>query len=187
MQPFEGISRLLLLGFFSSHIVFSLTVDAQAVLPTSLVPDMLQQVVAWYVVVMQDPLMAIATTRARAHNLHWFQSFVACELIFQVPFFFVACYMIATKASNNPASKKISTAQSTAYPTWFRYACIVYGAHTVTTMIPILTTLFLTQTIDTTSRALLLSLYIPYLIFPLWILVAAVTSPPSSSYKAKSL
>lgn len=164
MKAIQGTSRLAFLGFFSSHIVFSFIIDGQAVFPKSLYPKALQDLLTWYATTLKDPLMS------NASNILWFRSFVGCEMLFQVPFFFAACLQLSSPSSF--------------YPEWFRYACIAYGSHTATTMVPILATISTNTEATWMERALLLSVYAPYLIFPLWILQVAVTS--SSSTKAKS-
>ena len=65
----------------------------------------------------------------------------------------------------------------TYYPQWFCYACIAYGAHTATTMAlfsPPLRPIDVEATL--VERIMLFGVYLPYLIFPLWILSIAVTT-----------
>ena len=50
----------------------------------------------------------------------WFLSFVHCEFIFQLPFFFYACYALIF--GSNGA----------------RIPCIIYASHVMTTLIPIM-------------------------------------------------
>ena len=98
-----------------------------------------------------------------AHNLLWFQSIVTLELLFQLPFFFVALYYL-------------SDASDKSYPDSFRTACIAYGAHTATTMAPILATLVTNSNATMTERMAVTAVYLPYLVFPLWILWIAATT-----------
>lgn len=152
MRVLHGATKKAFLCFFASHIVFTVLMDGQA-LAGSIYPVMLQDFQAWFVAVFNDPLMGTTPL--------WFQSLVAAELCLQLPFFFVACNFL----SNTSLSQ---------YPGWFRSACIAYGAHTATTMVPILSTLFTNKSATSMERYILLAVYLPYLIFPLWILYIAV-------------
>ena len=62
--------------------------------------------------------------------------------------------------------------QST-WPEWFRTTCIIYGAHTSTTLIPILATVLLNPEATVLNKVMCASVYLPYLIFPAWLLVLA--------------
>ena len=105
-----------------------------------------------------------------ARNLPWFQSLVSLELLFQLPFFFAAMYYISD-----------STAKS--YPDGFRAACIAYGAHTATTLVPILTYFWDPQqdTLTTQQRITLTSMYFPYLAIPFYVMIYAATNAVSKS------
>lgn len=163
MQALKGATRIAFIGFFVSHIVFTVIVDSQAIFPSSFVPQILQDLLTWYVTALNDPLMA--TPR----KLLWFQSLICCEMLFQLPFFFVAVNML-------------SSSDRTEYPDWFRIQCVAYGSHTATTMVPILAALSTNTNATLFGRLLILLVYFPYLIFPLWILFLAATR---SSLNAK--
>lgn len=80
-------SRPLDLTYFiyvATHIPISLFLDCQALYPAHLVPQPLVDLNAYYVNTFKDPLIS------NVHNLPWFKSFVYCEAIFQIPFFFWA-------------------------------------------------------------------------------------------------
>ena len=132
MRALEGSAKALYLGFFASHIVFTLIVDVQAILPPFWVPAPLRSLLAFYAATFNDPLMKWPTPL-------WFRSVVMCEMAFQLPFFFVACHQIAREP--NPSSSSSSSKGLQYYPGWFRNACVAYGAHTATTLVPILATL----------------------------------------------
>lgn len=166
MQSLSGTTRVVFLGFFASHIVFTLIVDAQAILPPNFVPKMLQDLLAFEVSYFNDPIMK------NAHELLWFQALVVCEMLFQLPFFFLACWFL-------------SDAKASTYPEYFRSACIAYGAHTATTMVPILATLAWNSDATSSERFLVISMYLPYLILPLLLLLLAATSPTSNKVKQK--
>lgn len=162
MKALEGTTRVTFLGFFASHIVFTLIVDSQALLPKTVVPAPLKALLAWYSATLGDPLMS------DPHSILWFQSLVACEMIFQLPYFVLACHFLRN-------------AKLSSYPEWFRYASIAYGAHTSTTMAPILVTLASNPSATLLEKAVIISVYLPYLIFPAAILMIAATVPTSTT------
>jgi hypothetical protein len=167
MKPLQGSTRLSFLGFFASHIIITLIIDSQAILPLEWIPGVLQDLLAFEVATFNDPLMG------NARELLWFQSLVTCELLFQVPYFVAAVYFFRGETAS-------------VYPDWFRSASIAYGAHTATTMAPILTTLATNEAASLQERVLVTSMYLPYLIFPLWILWIAATdnsTPPTLKNK----
>jgi EXPERA (EXPanded EBP superfamily) len=155
MQALSGATRWAMLGFFVSHIVFTVLVDGQIVWAKSY-PTALRDFSAWFVETFNDPLCA-------APSPLWFQSLVVLECCFQLPFFFVACFYF-------------SKATLASYPTWFRYACITYGGHAATSMAPILTSLATNVNASTEERYRILAVYLPYLIFPVWLWTIAVSS-----------
>jgi hypothetical protein len=166
MEALTGVTRLLFLGFFGSHVPITLFVDAQVVLPADFFPQVLRDALELEVATFNDPLMG------NSINLLWFQSLVTTELVFQLPFFIVAVYFLSD-------SKRGS------YPDVFRTACIAYGSHTVTTMVPILATLIYNPDASYTERLSATAMYLPYLIFPLWIMWIAATTPIVLEIKIK--
>ena len=155
MKPFTGATRTAFLIFFSSHIPITLFVDSQALLPSWLYPQAVRDLLDFYVSFVNDPLMARPTFAGP-----WFQSFVASELLFQLPFFCLAVRMMLSS--------------TTFWPDWFRTACIMYGTHTVTTLIPILAQVVFNPESTTIEKLMTVSVYLPYLIFPAWLTVLAV-------------
>ena len=152
------------LGFWASHIFFTIFIDGQVVVP-QLFPPLLKEFLAWYCACFKDPLMSQATITTP--QLLWFRAMVSCEMCFQLPFFIVAVRMLLLSNHHHHHHHQ--------YPNWFRYACIAYGSHTATTMAPILATLLINNPDATLpERILITALYLPYLIFPLWILRLAV-------------
>jgi EXPERA (EXPanded EBP superfamily) len=148
MNPLRGVTRYALFGFFASHIVFTLIVDGQVLFPKHWYPSILHDLLAFHISYFNDPLMKDPPL--------WFRSMVFMEYLIQLPFFFVACYYLG----NDNAS---------VYPSWFQSACITYGAHTATTLIPILTALANNDAASPLERVCVFLVYLPYLIFPLWI------------------
>jgi EXPERA (EXPanded EBP superfamily) len=182
MEALKGPLRAAYLGFFASHIVFTILVDGQALLPTACYPKPVRQLVEWYAGTLSDPLMS------RPRTLLWFQSLIATELVFQLPFFVYACHTIYT--------------QTSLYSDTFRCAAIAYGASTATTLVPILATVMWAPSypasadIAATSadsdksltpslqqRAMLTLVYLPYLILPAYLAWYAASRPSNSAKK----
>ena len=84
MKAFDGIPRMALLGFFVSHVFASTLIDVQVVVPSSIFPQALVDLLDWYATNANDPLML------HHDKLPWFQSLIYLEMIVQLPFFFWA-------------------------------------------------------------------------------------------------
>ena len=111
------------------------------------VPTFMKEAGAWYAAEYRDHLANPPLAPA------WFKSLLWGELLLQLPFFFVAVYAWCTKAN------------------WIRLPAIAYGAHTATTLVPILgdflfnngpTVLFE----NPSQRYFLCAIYFPYLLIP---------------------
>ncbi|XP_047614067.1 sigma intracellular receptor 2 [Phacochoerus africanus] len=161
-----GVRRGLewLLGFyFLSHIPVTLLVDMQALLPPDLYPVELRNLCKWYTQEFKDTLLQSPPA--------WFKAFLFCELVFQLPFFPFATYAFFKGGCK-----------------WIRTPAIIYSVHTMTTLIPILST-FLFEDFSKAScfkgqgpttfheRLFLLSVYIPYFLIPLVLLLFMLRNP----------
>jgi len=156
MRHLRGGTRLAFLCFFASHIPITLLVDGQAVLPESLYPSPVLDLVDWYAATFKDGLM----TRP---FVPWFKAVVACEVLLQLPFFFFAVYALWTMKVDGRGT--------------FRSLCLIYGSHTATTLVPILATIAADGSGATTAeKAMLMGFYLPYLAFPLWLVFIAAGS-----------
>lgn len=167
MKAFRGAWRKAFLAFFLSHIPITILIDAQAVF-SPWYPKVLRDLVAWYCHLFGDVLMEYPSPG-------WFRAIVAGEVFLQLPFFGVAAKMIW------------KTPSGSLYPSWFRTASLVYGAHTCTTMIPILATFWgaadESAKVMTTSQVVATTaIYLPYLVFPFALIcfAAAEESPHST-------
>ncbi len=135
-------------------------IDGQACLPSSWYPTSIRNLLVWYTVRFKDENMTAPIDL-------WLKSFISCELLFQLPFFVYATHRIYYSLPSD----------------LFRSLCLVYGAHTSTTLIPILAYIISppsTHTIYTTTiseRFILAMFYFPYLLFPAWIMMIAIRSP----------
>eukprot|EP00038_Savillea_parva_P025797 m.49582 g.49582 ORF g.49582 m.49582 type:complete len:170 (-) comp7132_c0_seq1:293-802(-) len=162
-----GILDWILIGFFASHIPITIMFDAQAILPRDLFPAATTNLLSAYAEAFHDPYMGKSPVRP------WFASFVACELAFQLPMFFVAIYGLWTQA------------------TWLKVPGIIYGTHVCTTVTPILAeVLFATyapgsgpQTMQ--ERLALVSIYAPYFLLPLAFVVKCINLPHDTDANTK--
>jgi hypothetical protein len=160
MRALQGGTRIAFLGFFASHIIFTLLIDVQALFKPYY-PQMFQDLLTWYADTLKDPLMS------EPFDL-WLQSMIVFELLIQLPYFFVAVKMLSD-----------STLQE--YPRWFQLFSIIYGSHTATTLVPILPTIWFREEEEAPFmlRLVCLSIYLPYLLFPLGICYIAATTDSS--------
>ena len=115
------VARYAFLGYFASHIPITMLIDAQAAIDHRL-PGVRR--IGTY---GQWRLSGLAHPRQRIGDIshgrppRWFRSVVWAEICLQLPFFFVA---VKALYDRDEAA--------------FRIPFIIYGAHTATTMIPIL-------------------------------------------------
>eukprot|EP00069_Balaena_mysticetus_P012017 bmy_21526T0 len=146
--------------YFLSHVPITLLVDLQAVLPRDLYPVELRNLQEWYTEESKDPLL---------HNPPvWFKSFLFRELVFQLPFFLIPTYVF--------------------FKVWIRTPAIIYSVHTMTTLIPILST-FLLQDFSKAScfrgqgpktfheQLFHVSVCITYLLIPIILLLFMLRNP----------
>ncbi|XP_066119358.1 sigma intracellular receptor 2 [Saccopteryx bilineata] len=158
----RGLEWLLGLYFFS-HIPITLLLDLQTVLPRELYPIELRNLMKWYTKEFKDPLLQEPPV--------WFKSFLFCELVFQLPFFPIATYAFFRGGCK-----------------WIRTPAIVYAVHTMTTLIPILGTLLFEDFSKASGfkgqgpktfheRLTLMSVYAPYFLIPLMLLLFMLRSP----------
>ena len=153
-----GRTRAAFLCFFGSHIPITLLIDGQAVLPPSLYPRPLRDLLAWYASAFRDGLMTPGS------HPPWFRSLVACEVLLQLPFFVYATRVIWNRGGGGGGGGGGGA---------FRPLCVAYGSHTATTLIPIMATVASDGTTTMGEKVVLLGLYLPYLIFPLWLALVA--------------
>jgi len=114
-------------GFFVVHVVATLVLDLQALYPPTLVPGFMSQVHKSYVQDTGDPLIKAVLGlygREAKLNASWFETFIYCEMFFQLPVFFIGLYALW----HNRRSLYIILA--------------LYGVHSATTILPCLTHLY---------------------------------------------
>ena len=97
----------------------------------------------------------------------WFSSLVSIEVMFQLPFFFLAVYALLQQ----PRSPQKRTIRGDGQ---FKTLCVVYGSSTATTLVPILQHILSDEETTLSEKGILLSFYLPYLIFPVWLVVIAI-------------
>jgi hypothetical protein len=156
MTSLTGATRLAFLAFFSSHVPITLLMNGQTVLPEALFPAALRGILPFYSSQFNDTLMAPPFDS-------WFQSFVVCEVLLQVPFFIYAVRCLLNWQTTDGSG-------------FFRTACLIYGAHAVTTLIPILAETLFNDVNTISEKCILFGFYIPYLLFPAWLVYIAATN-----------
>ncbi|XP_038046609.1 sigma intracellular receptor 2-like [Patiria miniata] len=155
----RGMTRVLewvIVLYFTSHILITICVDSQMILPSRLFPQGLRDILTDHCERFKDPL----TCTPDPHP--WFLSFVYGECLLQFPFFFVAVYAFYKGSCK-----------------WIRIPSIIYSVHTMTTLQAILSQILFQDFTNspspgptTTQERLLLSLFFwPYAILPLCILL----------------
>ncbi|KAM6296476.1 sigma intracellular receptor 2 [Aegotheles albertisi] len=146
--------------YFLSHVPITVLLDLQPLLPARLHPQALTEVLQWYVTTFRDPLML--------RPPEWFQAFMYCEALLQLPFFPVAAYAFFKGGCK-----------------WIRTPAIIYSTHVATTLFAILAHI-LFHDFSTSEqpgprtqreRLALLSVYAPYLLIPLLILFTMLCNP----------
>ena len=134
----HNIIRLIYLGYFFTHIPITILLDLQGLLPSSIYDALgVSNFFIWYHTAFDDHLMGTPPI--------WLKSFLFSEMVFQLPFFFVAVDALR--------KKKCSDLVKTLF--------IVYGTHTATTVLPILADFI------AASKYLLVAIYFPYFAIPL--------------------
>ena len=85
--------------YFATHIPVTLSIDFQVFYPPHWVPQVLTDALKFYTETYKDPFMGSPTP------IYWFLSFICCELVVQLPFFFIACVGLLkgkSKRNNGP-------------------------------------------------------------------------------------
>ncbi|KAJ3363449.1 hypothetical protein GGF32_004149 [Allomyces javanicus] len=152
-------SHWITFGFCASHIFPTVLLDAQIVLPAipAWIPGaaVLDRARTWALrQYLTGPIVDPLVRAAARGELPWFRTFLWAELVFQLPVFVVACYHLWHDRVHS-----------------IRDLLVVYGAHTATTMVPVLTYLATVAGITTAQRGALLAMYAPYLAVPVQIVV----------------
>ncbi|KAB5550330.1 hypothetical protein PHYPO_G00052560 [Pangasianodon hypophthalmus] len=152
--------------YFASHIPITLFIDLQALLPEQVYPQSFKDVLHWYAAEFRDPMVLDPPV--------WFKSFIFCEALVQLPFFPIAAYAFLKGSCK-----------------WIRTPAIIYSVHVATTLLPILGHILLhnfpvaplpgPQT--SKERWTLVSVYAPYLLIPIILLLTMLFS---STYNSAS-
>ncbi|KAI8984342.1 transmembrane protein 6/97 [Mycotypha africana] len=132
-QPLRILDLVYFL-YFATHIPVTVLIDFQLFCPSHWVPQILKDALAFYVTTYKDPFMGSTTP------VYWYSSFVVCELLFQLPFFFIACIGLVK----------------------------AYGAHVATTVLPSVVEILCSPTFKLTQieRYILCAFYVPYFCLP---------------------
>ncbi|CAK6970341.1 sigma intracellular receptor 2 [Scomber scombrus] len=153
------VLEIIFFFYFASHIPITLFIDLQALLPGHVYPQPLKDLLKWYAAEFKDPMMLAPP--------EWFKSFIFCEALLQTPFFPIAAYAFLKGGCK-----------------WIRTPAIVYSTHVATTLVPILAHVLFYQFPEEPhpgpqtpqERWLLVSIYAPYLLIPVLILLTMLMS-----------
>eukprot|EP00283_Hemiselmis_rufescens_P010577 CAMPEP_0173424816 /NCGR_PEP_ID=MMETSP1357-20121228/4668_1 /TAXON_ID=77926 /ORGANISM="Hemiselmis rufescens, Strain PCC563" /LENGTH=158 /DNA_ID=CAMNT_0014388129 /DNA_START=39 /DNA_END=515 /DNA_ORIENTATION=- len=145
--------------YFASHIPATVILDAQFILPASLVPNFFKTSLKFYTDNFKDPLFLNPPL--------WFKSLMFCETTLQLPFFFVALYALTKRKS------------------WIKTPIICYAIHAATTLVPILTNHLLAPDVPEDKRLPLFFMFLPYLLIPLWMVRHFTGDDPFRDNKRK--
>ena len=99
----------------------------------------------------------------------WFSSLVFIEVIFQLPFFFLAVYALLNNGESKNNNNSLIRGDGV-----FRSLCMVYGSSTATTLVPIFASLLTDANTTLAEKGVLMGFYMPYFIFPVWLVLIAV-------------
>ncbi|NXP11593.1 SGMR2 protein, partial [Thinocorus orbignyianus] len=146
--------------YFLSHILITLLIDLQPLLPDGIHPPALRELLQWYASSFRDPMMLQPPA--------WFKAFMYCEAFLQLPFFPVAAYAFFKGRCR-----------------WIRTPAIIYSTHVATTLFAILAHILFhdfsgSQHLGPETqhqRLVLLSVYAPYLLIPLLLLLTMLLHP----------
>ncbi|KAG1135689.1 hypothetical protein G6F37_012600 [Rhizopus arrhizus] len=135
--------------YFATHIPITLCIDLQTFCPSSWVPKTLIDLFNFYKITFKDPLMG------SNEPMYWYLSFLVCEMVIQLPFFFAACYGLFKDSPH------------------IRLPLAIYGAHVTTTVLPTLAEIMLNPTYSLVSqeRWVLFGFYFPYFLLPFIMLI----------------
>lgn len=137
------VFRYALLAYFITHIPITLFIDMQFLFPEQY-PDFLRRFVAThYVNKFGDYLMADLPV--------WLETAMFFEIL-QIPYFFAATYAVIYRKN------------------WIRIPSIVYGSHVTTVVSMILADFYSSEKITYDQKVMLFSLYLPYLMFPFFLM-----------------
>ncbi|KAI7900312.1 transmembrane protein 6/97 [Cokeromyces recurvatus] len=135
--------------YFATHIPITLAIDFQVFYPPNWVPQIFKDALDFYVLTYKDPFMGSSTP------IYWYLSFIVCELLIQLPFFFIACVGLIKDCK------------------YIRLPLAIYGSHVATTVLPSILEVLLNPELklNQTERLVLCSFYAPYFILPLIMLI----------------
>ncbi|XP_008300902.1 sigma intracellular receptor 2 [Stegastes partitus] len=158
------VLEIIFFFYFASHIPITLFIDLQALLPGHVYPQPLKDLLRWYAEDFRDPMVLDPP--------HWFKSFIFCEALLQTPFFPIAAYAFLKGSCK-----------------WIRTPAIIYSTHVATTLIPILAHILFYQFPEKPhpgprtqkERWMLVSIYAPYLVVPVLLLLTMLLSSTYSS------
>ncbi|KAJ1914099.1 hypothetical protein H4219_004933 [Mycoemilia scoparia] len=151
-----GTSRLrprdiLFFAYFAIHIIAGIFLDWHPLVDPAIIPAPLLKISSILTDQLKDPMMVLRTHPTHSSFL-WMHSFIAGELILQLPL----CIYAVIAISKNCQSRFLPL--------------LCYGVHTATTMQPTMAhLLFREPQLHVCQRSVLLGIYVPFLIVPVFL------------------
>ncbi|KAH9982934.1 transmembrane protein 6/97 [Lactifluus volemus] len=152
--------------FFLIHIPSILLVDCQVISPKRLVPGFVQSIIPWYVRLFGDPIIGgTMGLFANGSELAWFKSFIYLQILFQLPVLFLGAHALWLDSRG------------------IYGLLVLYGTATCMIALPCIATIInIPTTSDMTisrnaisitpaQRILLLSIYVPFFVIPLYLAI----------------
>jgi len=128
MKVFEGIRRIIFLGYFLMHIPITLLIDAQASYFNPIpYPQPLLNLMDWYSKTLKDVHFD------RNEYEVWFQCLITIELYLQMPYFVISSWMLLRTKYQTKTDIK-----GHFYPEWFRFVSLIYCSQALTAILLIL-------------------------------------------------
>lgn len=156
-MPTTTLADKLIAFYFFVHIFVTIFADAQVVY-FEYYPPILQDAYTWWCNNFEDTLLIARPV--------WFKSIILCEILLQLPYFFVAVFAFAKYG--------VATMSTT-----MKHATLLYCGHVATTLVPIFASFYFDTTLmpkRTTSKIVLGAVYSIFFIVPLLIVVHVMRS-----------
>lgn len=141
----NNFMRKVYIAYFATHVPATILIDSQAIVPEKYVPSFARQLLKFHIKQNDDFLML--------EQPMWLKSFIVCEVLVQLPMFYVLLRKLLRKEETN-----------------IRWMGVGYSSHVMTTMVPILTEIYRRGSLT------LFMIYFPYFFVPLLLFYSLATS-----------
>jgi len=146
--------RKVYIAYFATHVPATILIDSQAIVPEKYVPSFARQLLKFHIKQNDDFLML--------EQPMWLKSFIVCEVLVQLPMFYVLLRKLLRKEETN-----------------IRWMGVGYSSHVMTTMVPILTEIYRRGSLT------LFLIYFPYFFRAFTVVLFAGDEPRRSRVRKK--